>query len=133
MNKRGSNFLFDQIIFLVIIVAFAVIMIVFVARFGNSAGVKEQIYSKQIALTIDKARAGTQFTLDVSDIYKTANKNKFIGKYIEIDNLNKKVNLQLSSGKGYSYGFFSDNPISWNINDTNPGEEKLMIFVGEGT
>ena len=130
MNKKGSNFLFDQIIFIIIVVAFSVVMILFVTRFGNQAAIKEQTYSKQIALTIDKAMTGTQITMDISDIYKTASKNKFTGKSINIDNVNKKVTVQMSYGKGYSYSFFSDDPVLWNINDSVSGKEKLILTTG---
>jgi hypothetical protein len=128
MNKRGSSFLFDQIIFLLIIVAFSVIMMVFVSRAGNQATLKEQIYSKQIALAIDKARPGTQITMDLAELYRIKKTNKYEGNLLSIDNVNKKVIVQLTSGKGYSYSFFSDSLITWNIDEMNKGAEKLTIF-----
>ena len=129
LNKKGANFIFDQIIFIIIVVAFSVIMIVFVTRFGSQSAIKEQIYAKQIALAIDKARPGTQITMDISDIFNDVNKNKFTGKYIEIDNNNKKVIIHLITGNGYSYNYFSDSQISWNIDNSKIGEEKLILYV----
>jgi hypothetical protein len=131
LNKKGADFLFDQIIFIIIILAFSVIMIVFVVRFGNQATIKEQIYAKQVALAIDKARVGTEIKMDISEFYNLAQKNKFNGKIIDIDNKNKKVMVFLSSGEGYSYNYFSGGQVSWNIDNSKKGEEKLIFFVSE--
>jgi hypothetical protein len=131
LNKRGINLFSDQLIFVIIVLAFCVVMITFVARFANQASLKEQIYSKQIALAIDKARPGTYITMDISDIFSVAKKNRYDGKFITIDNINKKILIQLTSSKGYTYGYFNDNWVSWNINDTKKGEEKLTIFVSQ--
>ena len=118
----------NQIIFFIIIIAFAAIMILFVTRFGSRAAVKEEIYAKQIALAIDKAREGTSIVMDVSEIYKNARANG-VEKVIDIDNINKVVVIHVISGKGYSYGFFNSNLISWNIEDTKKGEEKLTLKI----
>ncbi len=126
-SKRGSDSLMNQLVFIIIVIAFAAIMILFVTRYGNRAPIKEEIYAKQIALAIDKASAGTSIVIDVSEVYKDARKNN-VNKVIEIDNANKNVIIHVSAGKGYSYGFFSTNFILWNVDDTK-GEEKLTVKI----
>jgi len=129
MNKKADEPLINQIIFLIIIIAFAVIMIVFIVRYGTRTSIKEEVYAKQIALAIDKARTGTNIVMDVSSIYKDGRKNNLENGLIIIDNNERKVNIHLSSGKGYSFGFFNGNPVAWNLNDSVKGEEKLIINV----
>jgi hypothetical protein len=129
MNKKGSDQLMNQIVFIIIIIVFSVVMITFVTRFGTRAAIKEEIFSKQIALAIDKARAGTSFVMDISELYSTARKNKVTRDFVSIDNTNKRIIVHVSSGSGYSYYYFSDNLITWNIDESVSGEEKLIINV----
>ncbi len=127
VSKRGSDSLMNQLVFLIIVIAFAAIMILFVTRYGGRAPIKEEIYAKQIALAIDKARSGTSIIIDVSEVYTDARKNN-VEKVIEIDNTQKKVIIHVAAGRGYSYGFFSNNLVSWNVDDTK-GEEKLSLKI----
>jgi hypothetical protein len=129
MNKRGSDELTEQIVFLIIILIFFVVMLAFVTRFGTRANLKEEIFSKQIALAIDKARSGTSFAIDVSDLYLTARSNHITSNLISIDNTNKRVVVHVVNGPGYSFSFFSDNQISWNTDEKIIGKEKLIINV----
>lgn len=129
MSRRGVNLLMNQILFIILIVAFAAIMITFIVRFGTRASIQEQIYAKQIALAIEKARAGTSVTMDISELYSFIKENRFEGRIVNIDNENKKVIIHLASGTGYSFSFFNDNPVAWNI-DQKKGEEKLILNVG---
>ncbi len=129
-NKRANEPLMNQIIFIIIIIAFAVIMMAFIVRYGNQSAIKEEVYAKQIALAIDKTRSGTNIVMDVSSIYKDGRKNKIENGLIIIDNNANSVNIRLSSGKGYSFAFFNSNPIVWNIDNKVKGEEKLIFNVG---
>ena len=132
MNKIGSSKLvLSQIVYIVIIVIFSVVMIAYVTRSGNQSSVKEEIYAKQIALFIDKAKPGTEIDVDITDLYKFAESNKFKGQMINISNEKNMVELHLAAGKGYSYRFFNDADISWNINlDAEGKPDKLLIYVG---
>lgn len=131
MNKKGSTkILLSQIIWIVITAAFSVVMIAYVVMSGNQASVKEETYAKQIALAIDKAKSGTEIGVDISDIYKIAESNKFKGQIINIDNEKNIVEIHLAAGKGYSYRFFSDSDISWNINLDEEGKpDQLLVFI----
>jgi len=126
MNKKADNFLMENIIFFIIIAVFFATMFIFVARAGSQVTIVEQIYSKQIALAIDKAKPGTEVNLDVSKLYEIAEKNSFIGNVVKIDNENNIVEVRLVEGKGYGFEFFNNAEILQRL-DNN--EKKLILEV----
>jgi len=131
INKRGSSKLvLMQIVFIVLIVIFSVGMIAYVVRAGNQSSVKEEIYSKQIALAIDKAKPGTEIDINLTDLNSIAQRNKYNLQIVNIDNKMRTVIVHLAPGNGYSYRFFSGSDISWNLNSNEGGKpDKLMIFI----
>lgn len=90
----------------------------------------EELYSKQIALIIDKALPGTNITLDISKLYEISDKNKYNGQIINIDNSLNRVNIRLADGKGNEYKYFSDYNVLWNIKEN---EKRLYIYVIESS
>ena len=129
-KKASSKLVLSQIVYIVIIAIFSVVMIAYVVRSGNQSSEKEEVYTKQIALAIDKAKPGTEISIGITDIYKFAESNKFKGQIINIDNEKNIVEIHLTSGKGYSYRFFSNADISWNINvDLEGKPDELVIIV----
>jgi len=64
----------ENVILFIIIAVFAAAILLFVARAGSQVTVNEQIYAKQIALAIDKAKPGTQINLDISKLYDISEK-----------------------------------------------------------
>jgi hypothetical protein len=126
MNKKAFELLTENIVFVVLIILFFGVMFVFVSRAGNQSSIIEQSYSKQIALLIDKAKTGTIINLDISELTEFAKKNNFNGRIIEIDNLNKKVVVRASDGKGYSFNFFSDAEIIWDLKSEKENEKLYM-------
>lgn len=124
-NKKADDILISTVIFVVIVGIFFSMLLLFVNRAGTSAGIYEQIYSKKIALIIDKAKSGTDIKMDISEIYNVAEKNKFKGEIINIGNKDKKVIVRLTSGKGYGYKFFNGADIAWNLDEN----KKLIISV----
>jgi len=128
MNKRGSTEeLTEEIIFFIIIAVFFAAMFLFVSRAGSQVTINEQIYAKQIALSIDKAKVGTEISLDISKLYEITRKNKFIGEIIKIDNENNNVQVRLVSGKGYEFEFFNNAQVVWELKDELNGGEKLFL------
>ncbi|MEM0465435.1 MAG: hypothetical protein QXW97_01890 [Candidatus Pacearchaeota archaeon] len=126
MNKIASEVLLGAIIFLVVIILFGSILILFIYRFGKTASMFEQLYSKQIALMIDYSLTGTNFSLDISKLYEVARENNYNGELIKIDNNNHNVFVKLTSGKGYRYKYFSDADVLWNI---KPEEKRLYVTI----
>ena len=124
-NVRADSLMFEMVIFLVVNVVFFIIMLLFVQSAGSKAFVYERVYSKELALLIDNAKPGMEIELDVSKYYEFAEKNKFTGKIIEIDNEKNKVKIRLTQGGGYEYVFFRGLDVAWNIKK----EEKSHLLI----
>jgi len=61
---------------------------------------------------------------DIYDIYVLAKKNKFNGKWVNIDNDKNIVKVMLDKGKGYEFSYFNDVDVVWNIDK----EEKIFYM-----
>lgn len=127
LEKKARNLLMGDVVINIIIVVFFAAMFIFVARAESQATIVEQIYAKQIALAIDKVRAGTIIELDISKLYELAEKNNFGGEILIIDNDNNKVQVKLAQGKGYESEFFNNADIKWDFIDEEKGREKLYL------
>ena len=79
---------------------------------GSSSAVYEEIYSKQIALMIDRAEPGMIMKLDISDLIKNA-KNKDEANLVKINSDSVSVSLRASGGYGYKY--FSDYKVDYRV------------------
>ena len=126
MNKKADDVLIDQLIFMIIVLAFFVIMLLFVSRAGSQITRDEQIYAKQFALMIDKAKPGTDLTLDMTELFDIAKKNKYTGEIVKIDSQNNIVLVKLTQGDGYQYRFFNNADIVWNMKND---EKKLYLSL----
>lgn len=130
LDKKADNSLMENVVYIIVIAAFFAVMFLFIARAGSQATVVEQIYAKQIALSIDKAKPGTIIELDISKLYEAARKNKISEKeMLKIDSDNNKVQVRLVGGKGYEFMFFNNAKVEWNLKNTEEGEEKLYLEV----
>lgn len=133
LDKKADSILIENVIFFVIVAVFFAAMFIFVARAGSQATIVEQIYAKQIALAIDKAKPGTIIEMDISKLYEVAEKNKISEKeMLKIDSDNNKVQVRLVQGKGYEFMFFNSVNIEWNLKKNEKGEEKLYLNFKDG-
>ena len=126
MNKKGDYLVLELTIFIVLNVSFFVIMLIFIRGSTNNDLIYEQTYAKQIALFIDNAKPGMDMVVDVSELYTIASANRFTGNVIRIDNKNRRVFVNLVPGRGYSYGYFVNSSIIWDLNK-NTG--KLLMSM----
>jgi len=126
-NKKGD--LQEVVVFLLLGLVIFILILVGLTRIGNGASFYEQVYSKKIALIIDKAEPGMKIELDVLDMIKIAEKNDFNAR-VDIDNNLNKVVVRLSEGKGYSFYFFNNVDVVWSL-DSNNGDLYLEI-IGDG-
>lgn len=104
MFKNKKAVITETLIFIILTVVFVAILLIFVSRLGSGATFYEQAYAKQIALTFDTMKPGTNVSLFLPDLFKFANKNKV--SYQEMIKLNFEKNsvvVRLSNGKGYEY------------------------------
>ena len=74
-NKRGS-ILTENIIFIVLNLAFITILLLFLFSKSGGAPILEEKYAKQIALLIDASEPIMTITLDMEDAIKVAKKVK---------------------------------------------------------
>ena len=109
IGKRGqedeSAGLAETIIFFVLNILFFAVMLYFTYSAGSSSAIYEEIYSKQIALMIDRAEPGMIMKLDISDLIKNA-KDRDEASLVKINSNRVSVTLRASGGYGYKY--FSD-------------------------
>lgn len=127
INKRGEEeSLSFNVIYLVLAVMFFILMFPVPARAGGNSATYEQIYSKQIAILIDKSKPGTEIVLDISELIEKAEKNKFGGSVVSINNQEKKVSVNVLKGKGYSYQYFTSANVLWNVDLEN---KKLILKI----
>lgn len=115
MDKQASDILMENVIFIIIVVLFFAIMFLFISRIGTNSEIYEQVYAKQIALLIDKAKDGTSIEMDISKLSDLAKKNRYYGEIIKIDSSLGIVNVRLASGNGFDYKFFNKINVIWNI------------------
>jgi hypothetical protein len=125
-KKASTDFSLDQFMpMLLMIIIFSILFFVVVKN--SYEGINyEQIYSKKIALILDKSRPLTSFEMDISELYKYAQRNKFKGKVISIDSDTKTVNVKVSNSLGYSSKFFSDIKVKYDLNLEN---NKLIVEI----
>jgi hypothetical protein len=126
MDKKGDFVVVEQTIFIVLNILFFAIVFIFIRSSSNNDLIYEQTYAKQIALFIDNAKPGVEINLDVSRLYEIAKNNHFTGNVVLIDNENKIVRINLVDGKGYSYGYFTNSSIIWNLKKE---EGRLILGV----
>jgi len=109
-DKRGIDILHTTIIFVVLNVIFIAGMFFYIGRAGMGVQFKEQAKAKEIALLIDEIKPGTSVTMNISDLYELAEKNKYKEVPVRINYGTNKVLVTLKKGKGYSYLYFTDLP-----------------------
>ena len=105
-NKRG-NILTENLIFIILNIAFIAIMLLFLFSQMESAAVLEERYSKQIALMIDGAKPGMIITLDMEKAIRKAEGEGWPEDEI-VSIKDNVVRVQLREKGGYSYSFFND-------------------------
>lgn len=104
MNKKGIS---STVIFIILNVVFFAALFIFVGWAGANTSIKEQTYAKQIALLIDQAKPGTNLTIDISELYTIAEKNRYSQVPFDINYESNMITIKLVSGKGYSYNYFT--------------------------
>ena len=127
-GKRG-NILTENIIFIVLNLAFIAILLLFLFSRTESESVLEEKYAKQIALLIDAAEPGMRIHLEMEDAIEEAAKNRLNPNDIVVINGNV-VTIKLSE-KGNnpksSYSFFNDVKVNTNFDILNKKEYYFVI------
>ena len=124
-KQKKGNILTENIIFIILNLAFLSILIVFLFTKVGGAAVLEEKYAKQIALLIDSAEPGMRIQLNMEDaIGKARDEKRDLDRIVFIeDNI---VNVQLREEGGSSYSFFNDVEVS--VLD-NAGKDQYIFLV----
>lgn len=133
MNKRGQDWVLETIIALSIILAFIAIMSYFIGSHINSASVMQEEYAKSIALALDSAHPGMNFTIKMPDAIKAAEKNLGKNNLDQMVTINgNQVTVKLIDHGGYTYSFFNNLNMSKPISNYYPDEKNgdYVFFVG---
>lgn len=128
MKNKKSDTLIENLVFILLVIVFVSIMYFTITRAGSQSVLYEQIYAKQIALIIDKAKPGMEIELDTFEMQRLSRKNNYLGNLVNINNDENKINVKLIDGKGYSYYFFNDVDVIWNL---KKDERKLILEIIE--
>lgn len=109
-NKQGK-ILLENVIFIVLNLAFITILALFLFKQGSGAIILEQSYAKNIALLIDSSKPIMEMKINMEDAMNLAEKNG-IGRE-EIVKINDNiVTVKLSEKGGYEYSFFNNVDVS---------------------
>lgn len=122
INKK-ANILTENIIFIILNLAFLVILMLFVISKSENAASFEEKYAKQIALILDSAKPQMTISLDVKDAIKEKEKNFDMNEMVKISG--NVVIVKLREKGGYSYDFFND----VSVNSYFDAENSKYIFV----
>jgi len=132
INKKAD--LQEVMIFLLFGIVIFTMLFLGMTRVGSGASFYEQAYSKKIALIIDKAEVGMEIEIDVLDMLRIAEKDEFGGQILVVDNELNKVVVRLSDGKGYTFYFFNDIDVIWELrkDDANLYMKFVDSSIGGG-
>ena len=106
-KKKGENILTENVIFIVLNLAFISILLIFLFAKTNSAATLQEKYAKEIALALDSARPGMTINISMADAVNAAGKNGLDTKKI-VDIKGNIVTVDLTGKEGYTYSFFND-------------------------
>jgi len=115
-SKRGV-ILAENIIFIVLNLVFLTILILFLFLKMGDASVLEEKYAKEIALIIDSSKPVMEIHLKMEDAIKKAEKEKWEGRIVIIEE--NVVTVKLREKGGYSYSFFNDVDATAYLDTTN--------------
>jgi hypothetical protein len=128
MSEKKGQVLIENIVFIVLNLAFLSIMILFLLKQSSGVAIVEETYSKQIALLIDSAKPGMIMEINMEDAMKASKDKK--RDFAKIINFNRsEVNLDIGNKGGYSYHYFNDVSVAAYPNQNEKGEYTGMYIV----
>ncbi len=114
-NKKGM-ILMENVIFIIIVVLFFGILFAFVYKSTSSVSLVEEKGAKNIALMIDAANSGTEMLININDLIEKK-KDDYSGHIVIIENDKNLVTVKSSGKSGFSYSYFNDKEIDYQIQE----------------
>ncbi|MBS3076983.1 hypothetical protein J4233_01795 [Candidatus Pacearchaeota archaeon] len=107
-NKKAV--LTANLIYILLVVAFVVVMFLFIQAQMSGASTWSDYYAKQIVQVINYAESGQKITLDVQRATEIAAGNEIsrFQEMFEFDNVNSQVCVKLSLGVKTCYYYFNN-------------------------
>ncbi len=127
--KKRANILTENIIFIVLNLAFLTILFLFVFSKMGAAAVLEEKYAKQIALILDAAEPNMKIELDISDAIEKKEKKFPEGGIVTI--YKNIVTVKLRDKGGYSYSYFNNVDVKVNLGKNKIGQNILYLNINE--
>ena len=107
-NKRGNTeILLSNTVAIIFHVAFFILLVLVVSRFGSGVNLHEESYAKQIALLIDSAKSGSFIEFDLTNMFALAGDKDFKA-VVDINCERNEVFVKMSRNSGYAYQYFSE-------------------------
>ena len=101
--------LWDNIVYILFILAFTTIMAFYVYAQQDASAVWADYYAKEIVKVVDTSQPGEAITLDVHRATIIAKDHQIpYNQIFSFDNLHHAVCVQLSRGRATCYGYFTD-------------------------
>jgi hypothetical protein len=109
-QETGTETLWDNIIYLILLVLFLAPAIIFLMGQMNGASVWSDYYAKELTKIINLAEPGDQITINVNKATQISQKNgvQSLNDVFTFDNPNNQVCVKLSPRKSACYHFFND-------------------------
>jgi hypothetical protein len=108
-QETGTETLWDNIIYLILLVLFLAPAFIFLMGQMNGASVWSDYYAKELTKIINLAEPGDQITINVHKATEIAQKKGLnFNEIFDFDNPNNQVCVKLSPGKSACYHFFND-------------------------
>ena len=135
MNRKGTELLQSNIIYLVLVVIFVAIVGTFVWQQQSGAAIWEDYYVKQLGLLLDRAQPGDSFTLDVHKATEVARGNQVLDltSIFWFDNDLKEVCAKFSNQYATCFAYYTDIDVAWRVDlaaGARTAKNVLVIDVG---
>ena len=122
MNKRATNFLTNEVAYIIFLVLAIALTFAVVWKYQDNASNWQDYYSKELVRVIDSGQAGDNITFNVQKGTEIAKKNGLdiqANTLFKFDSKNHNVCVSLSKGNPTCYSYFKDLVI---VTDAQPIE-----------
>jgi len=123
-SRRSQGFLTENVVFIIIAVAFIAILFVFLYRVSSTTRSIEEGTAKKIALLLDSAKPGTIIELNINALL--AEKASGVDELNMISITGNTITVKLKENSGYSYSFFNKIGATKEIETLPDGEIKML-------